>query len=119
MKNTPKALHMPGNEAPLELLARAEADAAKMGLDAAVLYGAALMRAGMRLAQQPDATAFFEDKEGVEVVAACVVLTESSAPILKQIAGVYRMLNNMEGSAESKLRGVKALLDAHDARVKN
>jgi hypothetical protein len=107
-----KLLHMPNNETPFELMARAEGDAKKMGLDAAVIYGAALMRAGMRLSKQPDATAFFEDKEGVEVVAACVVLTESSAPILRQIAGVYRLLDKREGSAEGKLRGIKAILDA-------
>lgn len=119
MKNTPRALHIPNNETPLELLARAEADAAQMGLDAAVLYGAALMRAGMRLAKQNDATALFQDKDGQEVVVACGVLTEASAPLLKQIAGVHRLINQSAARAEGALRGVQALLDAHDARVKN
>ncbi len=119
MKNTPKALHMPGNETPLELLARAEADAAKMGLDAAVLYGAALMRAGMRLAKQNDATALLKGQDGQEVVVACGVLTDASAPLLKQIAGVHRLINQSAGKAEGTLRGIEALLDAHDARVKN
>jgi hypothetical protein len=118
-KNEPRILRPPMGETPNELMARAEGHAKQMGMDEAVFYGAALMRAGMRMSGQPDASAVFEGADGQRVVALCVVLTETSAPILKQVDAIFRMLDTFEASADSKLKGIKALLDATTERTKH